>query len=137
MIILQWFGVSGLNVDSLFGALQNHFVWLKSNSLYTKIPTITAVVQVCSILHNRLLEYDNMINYIDPNTPDDKLYERYVNRTVPVPEPTTLVHDPLLPVPSQTIPATTPMEDGEEPQHYINSNHVISKASLIKHFLYG
>ena len=29
------------------------------------------------------------------------------------------------------------MEEGEEPQHYINSNHVILKASLIKHFSYG
>ena len=28
-----------------------------------------------------------------------------------------------------------PMEDGEEPQLYSNSNHVILKASLIKHFL--
>ena len=114
MVIIQWFGVSGLNqCGVLCGALKNRVVLLKSNSLYTKIPTVTAAVQVCSILHNRLLEYDNMIDFdcenIDPNTPDDELYERYVNRTVPVPvpvpEPTTLVYDPLLlPVPSQTIP---------------------------------
>jgi hypothetical protein len=73
---------------------------------------------------------------IDPNTPDEELYERYVNSTVPLPEP-SLVEDPLLPVPSQTIPATAPMEEEEEPQLFSNSNYVILKASLIKHFSYG
>ena len=72
---------------------------------------------------------------VDPNTPDEELYERYVNSTIPLPEP-SLVNDPLLPVPSQTIPATAPMEE-EEPQLFSNSNHVILKASLIKHFSYG
>ena len=82
----------------LFGALKNRFVWLKSNILYHKVSTITAAVRVCSILHNRLLEYDSMIEFdwenIDPNTPDDELYERYVNSTVLLPEP-SLVEDPL------------------------------------------
>jgi hypothetical protein len=100
-----------------------------------------AVYFCCSILHNRLLEYDNMIEFdwenTDPNTPDEELYERYVNSTIPVPEP-SLVDNPLLPVPSQSFPtATAPMEDEEEPQLYSNSNHVILKASLIKHFPYG
>ena len=74
--------------------------------------------------------------YFDPNTPDKELYERYVNSTVPGPEP-SLLDDPLLPLPSQIISATAPMEDGEEPQLYSNSNHIILKASLIKHFSYG
>ena len=128
------------DVERLFGALKNRFVWLESNILYHKVSTITAAVRVCSILHNRLLEYDNMIDFdwenIDPNTPDEKLYERYVNSTIPLPEP-SLVEDPLLPVPSQPIPATAPMEEEEEPQLFSNSNHVILKASLIKHFSYG
>ncbi len=148
-----------MDVERVFDALKNRIVWLKSKILYTKIPTITAAVKVFSILYNRLLEYDNnMIDFqfdwenIDPNAPDDdELYEQYVNSTVPVPEP-TLVDDPLLPVPSQvalyfavttyylptqTIPATAPMEYGEEPQQYSNSNHVILNASLIKHFSYA
>jgi hypothetical protein len=52
---------------------------------------------------------------IDPNKSDEELDERYVNSTIAVPEP-SLVDDPLLPVPSQTIPATAQMKDGEEPQ---------------------
>jgi len=72
---------------------------------------------------------------IDPNTPDEEMYELYVGSTLPVPEP-VIVEDPQLPAPSQTsltsvsqveptqrIPATAPMEEGEEPQHYSNSNH--------------
>ena len=70
--------------------MKNRFVWLKSNILYHKVSTITAAVRVCSILHNRLLEYDNMIEFdwenIDPNTPDEELYERYVNSTISLPE---------------------------------------------------
>jgi hypothetical protein len=136
----EWVESVRKDVERLFGALKNRFVWLKSNILYHKVSTITAAVRVCSILHNRLLEYDNMIDFdwenIDPNTPDEELYERYVNSTIPLPEP-SLVEDPLLPVPSQPIPATAPMEEEEEPQLFSNSNHVILKASLIKHFSYG
>ena len=87
---------------------------------------------------------------IDPNTPDEEMYELYVSGTLPVPEP-VIVEDPHLPAPSQSsasavsqveptqrIAATNPMEEeGEEPQHYSNINHVILKASLIKHFSYG
>ena len=61
------------------------------------------------------------------------------------------IRDPMLPVPSQSsgnsaailaqitqpIAATAPMENWEEPQLYSNSNHIILKASLIKHFSYG
>ena len=36
--------------------------------------------------------------------------------------------------PTERIAATAPMEEGEEPQRYSNSNHVILNASLIKHF---
>jgi hypothetical protein len=85
---------------------------------------------------------------IEPNTPDEELYKRYVNSMVLVPNP-YIVKDPMLPAPcqrsgnsaatpqitQQPIAATAPMEDGEEPQLYSNSNHVILKASLIKHFL--
>ena len=86
---------------------------------------------------------------INPNTPDEEMYELYVGSTLPVPEP-VIVEDPHLPAPSQSsatsvsqveptqrIPATAPMEAGEKSQHYSNSNHVILKASLIKHFSYG
>ena len=86
---------------------------------------------------------------IDPNTPDEELHKRYVNSTVLVQDP-YIVKDPMFPAPcqcsgnsaatpvqitQQPIAATAPMEDGEEPQLYSNSNHVILKASLIKHFL--
>ena len=94
----EWVESVRKDVERLFGALKNRFVWLKSNILYHKVSTITAAVRVCSILHNRLLEYDNMIDFdwenIDPNTPDEELYERYVNSTVLLPEP-SLVEDPL------------------------------------------
>ena len=137
----EWVESVRKDVERLFGALKNRFVWLKSNILYHKVSTITAAVRVCSILHNRLLEYDNMIEFdwenIDPNTPEEELYERYVNSTIPLSEPSLVVDDPLLSVPSQTLPATAPMEEEEEPQLFSNSNHVILKASLIKHFSYG
>jgi hypothetical protein len=149
----EWIESVRKDVERLFGALKNRFVWLKSNILYSKVSTITAAVKVCSILHNRLLDYDGMVDFdwenIDPNTPDEEMYELYVGSTLPVPEP-VIVEDPHLPAPSQSsatlvsqveptqrIPATAPMEEGEEPQHYSNSNHVILKASLIKHFSYG
>ena len=71
--------------ERLFGALKNRFVWLKSNILYSKVSTITAAVKVCSILHNRLLEYDNMFDFdwenIDPNRPDEEMYKRYVTNS--------------------------------------------------------
>ena len=110
------------DVERLFGALKNRFVWLKSNILYHKVSTITAAVRVCSILHNRLLEYDNMIEFdwenIDPNAPDEEIFERYVNSTIAIPEP-SLLDDPLLLVPSQSIPATATMEEEEEPQFFL------------------
>ena len=59
----EWIESVRNDVERLFGALKNHFVWLKSNILYHKIPTITAAVRVYSILHNRLLEYDNMVDF--------------------------------------------------------------------------
>ena len=94
----EWVESVRKDVERLFGALKNRFVRLKSNIiLYHKVSTITAAVRVCSILHNRLLEYDNMIEFdwknIDPNTPDEELYERYANSTIPFPEP-SLVDDP-------------------------------------------
>ena len=36
---------------------------------------------------------------IDPNTPDEEMYKRYVTSTVPVPEP-YVVEDPHLPAPT-------------------------------------
>ncbi len=95
----EWVESVRKDVERLFGALKNRFVWLKSNILYHKVSTITAAVRVCSILHNRLFEYDNMIEFdwenINPNTPDEELYERYVNSTIPVPKP-SLVDDRTL-----------------------------------------
>ncbi len=86
------------DVKRLFGELKNRFVWLKSHILYSKVFTITAAVKVCSILHNRLLKNDNMIDFdwenIDRNAPDHELFERYVNSTVPISKP-TLVDDSL------------------------------------------
>ena len=38
---------------------------------------------------------------IDPNTPDEEMYELYVGSTLPVPEP-VIVEDPHLPAPSQS-----------------------------------
>ena len=94
------------DVERLFWALKNRFVWLKSNILYSKVSAITSAVNVCAILHNRLLEYDNMINFdwenIDPNTPDVELCKRYIHSTVPVPNP-CIVEDPILLVPSESM----------------------------------
>ena len=94
------------DVERLFGALKNRFVWFKSNILYSKVSAITSAVNVCAILHNHLLEYGNMIDFdwenLDPNTPDVELYERYVHSTVPVPDP-CIVEDPMLPVPSESM----------------------------------
>jgi hypothetical protein len=93
----EWVESVRKDVERLFGALKNRLVWLKSNILYHKVSTITAAVRVCSILHNRLLEYDNMIDFglenIDPNAPDEEIYERYVNSTIALPEP-SLLDDP-------------------------------------------
>ncbi len=86
--------------ERLFGALKNRFVWLKSNILYSKVSTIIAAVKVCSILHNRLLEYVGMVDFdwenIDPNTPDEEMHELYVGSILPVPE-LVLIEDPHLP----------------------------------------
>ena len=68
----EWIESVRNDVERLFGALKNRFVWLKSNILYSKVSTITAAVKVCSILHNRLLDYDGVDfdwENIDPNTP--------------------------------------------------------------------
>ncbi len=87
----EWIESVRKDVERLFGALKNRFVWLKSNILYSKVSTINSAVKVCAILHNRLLEYDNMIELdwenIDPNTPDEEIYEMYVHSTIPVPDP--------------------------------------------------
>ena len=59
----EWIESVRKDVERIFGALKNRFVWLKSSMLYHKIPTISVAVRVCSIIHNRLLEYDNVIDF--------------------------------------------------------------------------
>ena len=48
----EWIESVRKDVERLFGALKIHFIWLKSNILYSKVSTITLAVKVCAILHN-------------------------------------------------------------------------------------
>ena len=63
------------------------------------------MVKICAILHNRLLEYDNMLDFdwgnIDPNMAIDDLVDNFLASRMTQPEPDIIRLDPELPEPSQ------------------------------------
>ena len=55
----EWLESVRKDVERLFGVLKQRFRWLSHSVEYHDIKIIGIVVQVASILHNRLLKYDN------------------------------------------------------------------------------
>jgi hypothetical protein len=55
----EWLESVRRDVERLFGALKQRFWWSSHSVEYHDIKIIGFVVQVASILHNRLLKYDN------------------------------------------------------------------------------
>ena len=55
----EWLESVRKDVERLFGALKQRFRWLSHSVEYHDIKIIGFAVQVASILHNRLLKYDN------------------------------------------------------------------------------
>ena len=143
-------------MERLFGTLKSRFRWLSSSIQYHNHITIHNAVKICAIFHNRLLEYDNMLDFdwgnIDPNTGIDDLVDNFLASRMTPPEPDIRV-DSDLPEPSQdstgasislhspeVIPSTLPVFEIEEENDAINcsnSNHIILKRALIKHFQYA
>ena len=92
-----------------------------------------------------------MLNYycgnIDPNTAVDDLVDKFLaSRMITPPEP-EIILDPDLPEPSQEsasstlVPSTLPVmeleEEDDDATNFSNSNHIILKRALIKHFQYA
>jgi hypothetical protein len=89
---------------------------------------------------------------IDPNTGIDDLVDNFLASRMTPPEPDIRV-DPDLPEPTQdstgatislhspdVVPSTLPVleiEEGDDAIHCSNSNHIILKKALIKHFHYA
>ena len=152
----EWLESVRKDVERLFGTLKSRFRWLSSSIQYHNHVTIHNAVKVCAILHNRLLEYDNMLDFdwgnIDPNAAVDDLVDKFLASRMTPPEP-DIILDPDLPEPSQdtsssiislnspeVVPSTLPVMEVEEEDnaiHFSNSNHIILKRSLIKHFQYA
>jgi hypothetical protein len=152
----EWLESVRKDVERLFGTLKSRFRWLSSSIQYHNHVTIHNAVKICAILHNRLLEYDNMLDFdwenIDANTALDDLVDKFLASTITPPEPVIML-DPDLPEPSQdtsssdlslhspeVIPSTLPVMEGEEVDdaiNFSNSNHIILKRALIKHFQYA
>ena len=152
----EWLEAERKDVERLFGTLKSRFRWLSSSIQYHNHVTIHNAVKVCAILHNRLLEYDNMLDFdwgnIDPNTDVDDLVDKFLASRITPPEPEIIV-DPDLPEPSQdknsstillnspeVVPSTLPVievEEADDAINFSNSNHIILKRALIKHFQYA
>ena len=89
---------------------------------------------------------------IDPNAAVYDLVDKFLASRMTPPEP-DIILDPDLPEPSQdtsssiislnspeVVPSTLPVMEVEEEDnaiHFSNSNHIILKRSLIKHFQYA
>jgi hypothetical protein len=89
---------------------------------------------------------------IDPNTDVDDLVDKFLASRITPPEPEIIV-DPDLPEPSQdtnsstillnspeVVPSTLPVievEEADDAINFSNSNHIILKRALIKHFQYA
>ena len=154
----EWLESIRKDVERCFGTLKMRFRWLIGPIAYHELSTIANVVKVCAILHNRLLEYDGMLdfdwdNIDDSNDNDDDLLadQALLDILVPLPEWPPYV-DPDLPAPSQMgdqanavpVPSTMPIPASnndvpvdDEINFFANSNHTILKASLIKHITYA
>ena len=154
----EWLESIRKDVERLFGTLKMRFRWLVGPIAYHELSTIHNVVKVCAILHNRLLEYDKMLdfdwdNIDDSNDNDDELLADPALLEVLVPLPDWPPYtDPDLPAPSQLadlenaviVPSTMPIAatnndvpEDDEINFFANSNHSILKASLIKHITYA
>ena len=77
----EWLESVRKDVERLFGTLKSRFRWLSSSIQYHNHVTIHNAVKICAIIHNRLLEYDNMLDFdwenIDTNTAVDDLVDNY------------------------------------------------------------
>jgi hypothetical protein len=89
---------------------------------------------------------------IDSNTAVDDLVDKFLASRITPPEP-EIILDPDLPEPSQestsstlplnspeVVPSTLPvmeLEEDDDAANFSNSNHIILKRALIKHFQYA
>jgi hypothetical protein len=90
----EWLESVRKDEERLFGTLKSRFRWLSSSIQYHNHVTIHNAVRICAILHNRLLEYDNMLDFdwgdIDPNTAVDDLIDTFLASRIMPPEPDSI-----------------------------------------------
>ena len=94
----EWLESVRKDEERLFGTLKSRFRWLSSFIQYHNHVTIHNAVRICAILHNRLLEYDNMLDFdwgdnmldIDPNTALDDLVDTFLASRIMPPEPDSI-----------------------------------------------